>query len=219
MKKLVIFGNTIVAKLAHHYFSRDSEYKVEAFTVDPAYLLETSLWGLPVVSFANLNETHPVSDYFVFIAIGPNKMNALRAEKFFEAKAKGYRFASYVSPHAVCNSKLGENTLVADGAIINPFVEMGHNNCFWEFSLISNDCVIRNHCYFSPKSVISSFSEIKDNSIIGTGSIVKARVTVAEKTLVGAGCYISKDTEVSGVYGEKSSSLLGCISEKIDISL
>jgi len=41
---------------------------------------------------------------------------------------------------------------------------------------------------------------------------------VAKQTLVGAAAYISANTEEKGVYGEKSSELYGCISDKLDIS-
>lgn len=219
MKKLVIFGNTIVAKLAHYYFTRDSGYKIEAFVVDSQYITEPTFLGLPVVAFENIQKTHPAKDFDLFIAVGPNKMNAVREAKFYEAKKMGYRFANYVSPSAVCNSELGENSLVADMAVINPFVKIGDNNFFWESCLISNDCEIKSHCYFSPKSVVSSFCEVGNNSIVGTSSVVKARVLIAEQTLIGANCYIAKDTEFKGVYGRKSTELLGCISDKVDISL
>lgn len=219
MKKLVIFGNTVVAKLAHFYFQRDSGYQVIAFTVDKAYISDPTFLGLPVVDFRQVEKQFPPAEYEIFVAVGPNQMNAVRERKFREAKEKGYACASYVSPNSVCHSKLGENSLVADQSVINPFSEIGSNNFFWEFSLICNDAVIRDNCYFSPRSIVSSYCEIKSNSVVGTSSIIKARVTVAEKTLVGASCYISKDTEFKGVYGEKSSPLLGCISDKIDISL
>ncbi|MBX9767564.1 MAG: hypothetical protein K2X47_09870 [Bdellovibrionales bacterium] len=219
IKKLIIFGNTMVAKLAHYYFHRDSDYRIEAFTVDSKFMTEATFLGLPVVEFDTVQEKYSPEEYFFFVAVGPNLMNVVREEKFIEAKRKGYRFANYVSPNAVCGSELGENSLVADMAVINPFAELGDNNFFWDFSLISNDCIIRSHCYISPKAVVSSFCDVKNNSIIGTGSIIKARITLAEKTLVGAGCYISKNTAFKGVYGEKSSLLLGCISDKIDISL
>ena len=38
MNKLVIFGIGDIAKLAHYYFSSDSNYEVTAFTVDKQYM-------------------------------------------------------------------------------------------------------------------------------------------------------------------------------------
>lgn len=219
MKKLIIFGNTVVAKLAHHYFKRDSDYEIIGFTVDKQFMDEDTFLGLPNIEFETIENQYPPSEYDLFLAIGPNKMNDIREQKFKEAKAKGYYLATYISPSAVCNSELGENSLVADNAVVNPFVKIGHNNFIWEFSLICNDCEIHNNCYFSPRSVVSSYTLIKNNSIIGTNAVIKARVIIEEKSLIGANCYISKNTEVKSVFGEKCSPHLGNISDKVNISL
>lgn len=51
MKKLVIFGLTDAAELALYYFSSDSDYEVEAFVVDAAFIpSEKRFKGLPVVA-------------------------------------------------------------------------------------------------------------------------------------------------------------------------
>ncbi|MCG8601524.1 MAG: hypothetical protein MI807_15380, partial [Verrucomicrobiales bacterium] len=133
-------------------------------------------------------------------------------------REKGYSIASYISPNAVCHSDLGDNCLVADNVVINPFSEIGEDNFFWEFSLICNDLKIGDHCYFSPRSVISSYSVVGDNSVIGTGSIIKAHVKISKRTLVGAKCYITKDTQEKSVYGERNSEFLGCVSDKVNVS-
>ena len=174
--------------------------------------------GLQVLDFEHIEETHPPSDYDMFVAIGPSRMNALREQKFAEAKAKGYRLASYVSPRAACASPVGENTFVADMVVIGPFVTIGHNNYFYDGAICSNDSTIGNHCYLSPRSYVGTHCEVRDNSILGPGSVLKSGVIVARQTLVGASAYIARNTEEKGVYGERSSELYGCISDKLDIS-
>ena len=54
MAKIVIFGIGDSARLAHFYFSHDSEHDVTAFTVDKQYLSGTEFSGLPLVDFATL---------------------------------------------------------------------------------------------------------------------------------------------------------------------
>lgn len=217
-KSLIIFGNSSMAKIAHYYFSRDSDYQVVAFAVDSPYNNQGRMCGLEVFDFERLEETHPPSDHHLFVAIGPSRMNALREQKYLEAKGKGYRLPSYVSPRAVCASALGENSFVADMAVINPFVTIGHDNYFYEGAICSNDSIIGDHCYFSPRSYVGTFCQVRDNSILGAGSVLKSGVIVARQTLVGASAYISTHTEEKGVYGEKGSELYGCISDKLDIS-
>ena len=218
MKKLVIFGNSSMAKLSHYYFSRDSDYSVVAFTVDGRYNDKGPMCGLEVLDFEGIEENHPPSDCDMFIAIGPSRMNAVREEKFLGAKKKGYRLASYVSPRSICGSKVGENSFVADLVVIAPFVTLGDDNYFYDGVICSNDAVIGHHCYFAPRAYVGSLCEVRDNSILGAGSVLKSGVVVARQTLVGAAAYISANTEEKGVYGERSSDLYGCISDKLDIS-
>jgi sugar O-acyltransferase (sialic acid O-acetyltransferase NeuD family) len=218
-KKLVIFGTDIMGKLMNYYFSRDSEYEVVAFTVDEIYKNQDTYLELPLISFEKIEEFYPQNEFNLFIAIGPSKMNTNREAKFIEAKNKGYRCASYISPRAICNSEIGENNFIGDMAVINPYVKIGNNNLIWEHCIISADSIIENNCYLSPNSSIGTFSTIKNNSIVGAGSVVKTSIVVAEKTLIGAASFISSNTKPFGVYGEKNSILYGCISEKINIAL
>lgn len=218
MKKLIIFGSGILAKLAHFYFTRDSEYKIEGFTVDSPFLHNKVLCNLPVVPFEKICLLFPPEDHVIFVAIGPSSMNSIRETKYNEVKLKGYKFAKYISPVSLCYSKVGENCLVADNVTINPFSKIGNNNFFWEYSLISHDSVIMNNCYFGPRSIISSYTQVKNNVIVGSNTTIKSRLTIEEKTLIGSSCYISKNTTVNSVYGRNCSKFLGEISNKIDIS-
>ena len=54
MKKLIIFGLGDAGKIAHFYFSRDSDYHVEAFVVDDELFGESEFVGLPVVKSSSL---------------------------------------------------------------------------------------------------------------------------------------------------------------------
>lgn len=218
MRPLVIFGASSMAKVAHFYFSRDSDYRVLAFTVDASHNEGGPLLGLPVVDFEQVERVYPPAGHDLFIAVGPSRMNALREGRFAEAKRKGYRLASYVSPRAVLASRVGENSFVADMVVINPFVSIGDDNFFYDGVICSNESTIGSHCYFSPRSYVGTFCSVGNNSVLGVGSILKPGVVVARQTLVGASCYITADTEEGGVYGEKGSKLYGCISDKVDIS-
>ena len=218
-KKLIVFGVGSLAKMMDFYFSRDSDYEVVAFTVDAEYNTKSKFLDKEDIDFENIVSDYPPQKFEMFIAIGPSKMNTIRERKYREAKEKGYQLANYISPNAICDSHVGENTIIADYAIIHPFVKIGINNIFWEQCLIGNDSVVGNHCWISPKVVVSTFAEICDNSVLGTGALIKTRVTIARKSLIGASSYISVNTLENGVYGEKSTPYYASISEKVNISL
>lgn len=218
MKKVVIFGAAEMARLIHFYFSRDQVREVVAFTVDREYNSGQKFCGLAVIDFEDVLSQFPPSDYDMFIALGPSRMNTLREQKFLEAKNLGYELASYISPNAICNSSIGHNTFLADFAVVNPFVVVGDNNFIFEFAVISNESVVGNNCYISPRATVGTFSAVGDNSFLGTASVVNTRVVVGKYSLVGATCYISSDTEKNSVYGQKQSMHLGNVSQKINVS-
>ena len=219
MKKLIIFGNSPLAKLIHFFFTRDSKYEVVAFTVDKEFLKEDTFCGLPVIPFDHIQNEWSPMEYDMFVAVGPKTMNTLREKKFDESKEKGYFLASYISPNSVCNSPIGENSFIGDFVSINPFCQIGFDNFFWEGSIILSDATVYNHCYFSPRAILSPYSVVYNNCIVGAGSIVKSNTKVLMNTLIGANCYLSIDSQENAVFGVKSTDCLGLISKKVDITI
>src|SRR5262245_891391 len=115
MSKLIVFGCGDIARLADFYFETDSDHEVVAFTVDEAYVpAAKEFCGKPVVPFEVLENTYPPPQYQIFIALSYSKMNRIKEKKFFEAKAKGYSFASYVSSKCSYLSQYppGENSFI-----------------------------------------------------------------------------------------------------------
>ena len=90
MAKLVIFGAGDIARLAHYYFTHDSEHEVAAFTADQKYIEDNSFLKLPLIAFEDVAKLYPPQDYKMFVAMSYAKMNKLRAEKYYQAKQLGY---------------------------------------------------------------------------------------------------------------------------------
>ena len=99
-KRLIIFGTGDIAKLAHYYFSTDSDYQVVAFTADAAYITKKEFCGLPVDAFEEVDSCYSVETHELFVALSYSKLNAVRKEKYLAAKTLGYRLARYISSHA-----------------------------------------------------------------------------------------------------------------------
>ena len=99
MAKLVVFGAGDIARLAHFYFSTDSEHEVVGFAVDPAYRTAAEFQGLPLVSTDQLISQFPPSAVKMFVALSYARMNSVRAEKYAMVKGWGYELVSYVSTH------------------------------------------------------------------------------------------------------------------------
>ena len=128
-RELVIFGTTELGELAHYYFSKDPSYRIVAFTADAAYMDREHFQNLPVIPFEEIARHCPPESHDIHIALGYTNTNAVRKARYLRARELGYRSASHVSPRACVapETHIGENTLILEGAIVQPFVRLGNN--------------------------------------------------------------------------------------------
>ena len=127
MAKVVVFGTGQWAEMAHFYLTHDSTHEIVAFTVDGDYMKANENRGLPVVPFEEVEKLYPPEQYEMLVSLGFKRVNRLRAEKYHQAKLKGYKLISYISSKAITWPGLacGENCQIAEGVIIQPFAEIG----------------------------------------------------------------------------------------------
>ncbi len=202
MAEVVVFGTGQWADLAHFYLTHDSPHKVVAFTLDRAYLKDTYHLGLPVVAFEEVEESYPQDSFEMFIPISFKKMNHLRADKYGEAKQKGYRLISYVSSKSTTwpNFACGDNCFIFEDNTIQPFVEIGNNVVLWSGNHIGHHTTVGDHVMVTSQVVISGACTIEPYCFFGVNSTVRDETVVARETLVGAGATILRDTKEFEIY-------------------
>ena len=201
-KQLVIVGNTSNAKLAHYYFTKDSEYEVVAFSVDKKYIETATFCELPVIPFEEIEDVYPKIQYEVFVAIGYTDMNDLRKKMYNNVKEKGYTLPNYISSKCsfLTQETIGDNNLILEDNTIQPFVTIGSNNVLWSGNHIGHDVVIKDHCFITSHVVISGFTIIEDNCFLGVNATFRDAITIKKYSLIGAGACIMSTTEEEGVY-------------------
>ena len=199
---LVIFGLGDIAQLAHYYFSTDSNYEVVAFTVDVAYITAPEFCGLPVAPFEQVVTAYPPATHEIFVALSYSKLNQLRKEKYFAAKALGYPLASYISSSATVlnDGKIGDNCFIFEDNTIQPFVIIGNNVTLWSGNHIGHHSTIHDHCFIASHVVISGGVEIHESCFIGVNATLRDHITIGEKCVIGAGALLLSDAEPEGVY-------------------
>jgi sugar O-acyltransferase (sialic acid O-acetyltransferase NeuD family) len=217
-KPLVVFGTGDIGQIAQYYFRIDSEYQVEAFTVDQAYLREATLEGLPVVAFEEVERAFPPSRYHLFVALSYAKLNKVRAEKYVAARAKGYPLAGYVSSRCSYLSQFppGDNCFILEDNTVQPFVRIGNNVTLWSGNHIGHHSVIHDHNFISSHVVISGHCDIRSHCFIGVNSTLHNNVTIAEENLIGAGAIIAKSTQPGEVWLPERSKLFHKPSSAVD---
>lgn len=216
-KPLVIFGAGDIAELAYYYFTNDSAYTVVAFTVDAEYLTQTSLCGAPLVAFEEIAKTYPPADHAMFIALSYSKLNAVRKEKYYCAKAAGYELASYISSRATVlnEGRFGENCFVLEDNTIQPFVTVGNNVTLWSGNHVGHHSTVHDHCFIASHVVISGGVEIDESCFIGVNVTLRDHIRIGERSVIGAGALILGDVEPEGVYVGRATERAGIPSSRL----
>jgi sugar O-acyltransferase (sialic acid O-acetyltransferase NeuD family) len=210
MKKVVLFGNNLVASLNHYYLTHDSDYEVVAFTVDSEFINEDTLHDLPILPFETIEAVCPPEEFAMALPLGFRNLNRFRTEKYLEAKAKGYELISYVSSKAVTWKGLviGENCFIYENAIVGPFSRIGNNVMLQPGSHIGHHSTVGDHCFVASHAVVLGGAEIGPYCVLGGNSTIIDRVTVAAECLIAAGVTITKNTKERGVYINKPAELV-----------
>lgn len=202
MARVLIFGAGDIARLAHFYFSRDSEHDVVGFAVDEGFRDVGELRGLPVVEMSEALSRFPPESCAMFVALSYTRMNRVRAEKYQSAKTMGYELVSYISTRCSYLSETppGDNCFILEDNTVQPFVTIGNNVTLWSGNHIGHDSTIEDHCFISSHVVVSGHVRVKSYCFIGVNATLRNSVTIGEQTLIGAGAAVMKDTRPKGVY-------------------
>jgi len=196
-KKLIIVGDSAFAEIAHEYFDADSPYDVVAFSVEQAYLIRAEMRGLPIIAFEELEKRYDPATHEVYVATVYTQLNRLRTRLASEAKLKGYKLASYISPRAFVwrNVELGEHCFIFEDNTVQPFVKIGNNVVLWSGNHIGHHSTIQSNCFISSHVVISGFCNIGENTFIGVNASVANNVNIAKDNWIGPSIIIMKNTD------------------------
>jgi sugar O-acyltransferase (sialic acid O-acetyltransferase NeuD family) len=219
VEKVVLFGTGAQASDAHLLLGHDSPYEVVAFTVDRDHLEQDTLFGLPIVPFEDVQAIYPPDEHRMLIAVGYERVNRLRADRYRQAKAMGYRLVSHVSSHATTWPGLivGENCLIGPNSAIYPSCKIGNNVVIGTGCIVPHYSTIEDHCFLAAGVVLSGWVTVEPYCYIGTGAIIRNNVTIARECVIGAGALILADTEEKGVYMGKPADLLPISSDKLPL--
>ena len=201
-KQVVIFGADSFASLAWYCLSQDSPHRVAAFTVDAAYLDKTEHEGLPVVPFESLVERYPPATTRLLVHLGYHAINGLRRARCEAAQAQGYELISYVSSRASTwpDLQLGNNSVIYEQAIIQPFARIGHNVIVRSAAHISHHCQIGDHAFIAAGVTLGGNVQVGSQAFLGVGAVVRDGVRIGERCFIGAGAVVIGDTDADGVY-------------------
>jgi sugar O-acyltransferase (sialic acid O-acetyltransferase NeuD family) len=194
MAKVIIFGTTLSAELAHFYLTHDSEHEVVAFTVEKEFLKETEYKNLPVVAWEEVEKSYPTDQFMLFAPITERQMNRVRERIYNEGKQKGYNFISYISSKATVfpGAQIGENCFILEDNTIQPFTSIGNNCVLWSGNHIGHHGIIRDNVFFTSHVVLSGRCDVGNNCFFGVNATIRDGCELGEGTLIAMGANLTK---------------------------
>lgn len=202
MSKVILFGCGRGAEVAYRYIERDTQHEIIGFTVDEAFCKSDTFYGLPLVPFERVEKKFPPPEYKMFVLLGYQDMNRLRASKYLQAKKKGYQFISYINStvYSLEELNIGENCFIMENQSISLDVKIGNNVVMWSCNQIGDFTIIEDHVWISSHITVADHVKIKECSFIGINVGISNNVTIAPKTFIGGGLFVAQNTKEGGVY-------------------
>ncbi len=182
--------------------AKDSPYKVVAFTADREFVKSDEFLGLPLIPFDSVEKSYPREEYGMFVAIGYRDVNRLRAQKYRQAKEKGYSLVSYMNSKVAHwgETEIGDNTFIFENQTIQPFVKIGDDVIVWSGNHIGHHSEIGDHCFVASHVVISSHVRVGPYCFLGVNATLRDGISIGEGCVIGAATLVLKDLPPGGVY-------------------
>ena len=202
MSKVVLFGTGSFAENVYFYLTHDSPHEVVAFTVHQANLKETSFFGLPVVPFETLTQSHPPAEFKMYVAVGYSKLNTVRTAICAEARGKGYELITYISTKATHwpGLKIGDNCFIFEDNTIQSYVTIGSNNILWSGNHIGHHTTIGDNNFITSHVVISGHCTVGSYNFIGVNATIRDAIRIGDSCIIGAASVIMRPCRDKEVY-------------------
>lgn len=202
MSSVVIFGIGRGADVATRYFRTDSPHEVVAYTVDDEFADRPEFMGRPVIPFSRVQDEIPPAESEMFVALGYQRMNELRAERCASARAKGYTLTSYVSSRILTpdQPRVGDNCLILDGNVFDHDVAVGNNVVMWSANHVGDLAVIEDDVWLSSHIVLSGEVTIGAGSFVAVNATIANNVRIGARSYIGPNALITRDTNEGAVH-------------------
>jgi sugar O-acyltransferase (sialic acid O-acetyltransferase NeuD family) len=126
------------------------------------------------------------------ITVGQIKSPNLRIELYELVKKAGFFMPSIVSPRSYISkyATLGAGTVIFHDVIINVNAKIGINCIINNKALIEHDCYVGNHCHISTNVTLNGGVNVKNGCFIGSHSVAKEGSNIKSNSVVSFGTLI-----------------------------
>jgi len=202
-EKIFIYGTGSIANVAYYYFKNESNYEVVAFVDKKIFIKKKKKFNLPVFEYEKIKKYLPNKFYKGFVAIGYKSLNEERKKIYNQLKKNKYKLVSFVSSHSriASNVKIGDNCLILENQIIQPYSKIGNNVTIWCGNIIGHHCKINDNCFITSNVVIAG------NSTIGKSTFIGIKTAIRDGVKIGNECVLFMNSSVGSNMKNKSTSI------------
>ena len=196
-----------IAEVAYHCFSTDGDREVAAFSVEDEFHTDDVYLDLPLVRISELKKRFPPESFDVFIAVGYQEINGLRARLFSQCRDLGYNFASYCSPSAWVyrGFEVPKNFFLMASSVIQPGVVVEDNVFIFSGVMIGHHSRIGPHSWLASGAAVGGSVDLEEKCFLGMNAAISHEIKIGERSLIGAGALVTRDVGVNSVVIQKES--------------
>ncbi len=128
-----------------------------------------------------------------FVAVGDNFLR----KKITEYLSENHVIQPVTIKHKMSiisgSVQIGDGTMVAGGAIVNPEAILGNGVICNTGSIIEHECVIHDFAHIAPGAVLAGNVEIGEYSFVGANAVIIEGITIGKNVRIGAGSVVIRD--------------------------
>lgn len=147
-------------------------------------------------------DSEAAAGFEFLVTLGQTRGAAVRRGLFERLRARGRRFATVVSPHALVapGAFIGQGSIVMHRAVVNAAARVGDNCIVNTAALVEHHAVVGDHCHVATGAILNGAVRVGEGCLVGSGAIVLQGVAIAAHGIVGAGAVVSADIEHAGTW-------------------
>ena len=200
MKEFVIIGLGDFSDIVYYTISKRMKRKVACFVLDDEYYnADKRADSIPVLPMSEFIERNSPESYTVALGFVGGNMFDDREKTYKKLSALGYTFENVTDTELDECCEIGEGNIILRNAVLGYNTRIGNGNIIWQGSVMPHHNIVGCFNNIAPTVSLSGFAAIGDHCYIGNNAIIKNRVIIADYTLVGAGAYVTKNTESNQV--------------------
>lgn len=186
---VVLFGVGQLAEVMTDYLREDPNINLVGYTVDRGFLPEKNEFkGRPIVAWEDITTTFPCDRFHLLGPVSYRDNNRFRRDRYLEAKAKGYRFVSFIHPSShVVGAEIGENSIILEDCTVQPYAKIGACSILWSKVHIGHHAQIGDYCFFASFCGIAGNARVGDCTFFGGQSGLIDNLSVGSDCIIGAG--------------------------------